>query len=132
MHKQFLIMATCIGSLTVALGAVGTHTLKKAVSANAVEVFETAVYYQFIHVFALALAGILFKEYTNRYIKAAGFLFMAGMVLFCGSLYLLTYAKAAVRPGFEWLGPITPLGGICFIMGWLFLARGVFSPKANK
>lgn len=125
MHKGFIKTAAILGALSVALGAFAAHTLKGSISAYALEIFETAVKYQFYHVFALLAAGILYKEFNNHFLKWSGRLFTAGIILFSGSLYFLAFVKAAVIPGYNWIGAITPLGGLCFILGWLFIFFGV-------
>lgn len=125
MHRGFIKTAAILGALSVALGAFAAHTLKGSISAYALEIFETAVKYQFYHVFALLAVGILYKEYTNHFLKWSGRLFIAGIILFSGSLYFLAFVKAAVIPGYNWIGAITPLGGLCFILGWLFIFFGV-------
>lgn len=125
MHKGFLKTATLLGALCVALGAFGAHSLKQHISDYAVGIFETAVRYQFYHSFALLAAGILYKEFPNKFIQWAGKLFIAGIILFCASLYILTFIKAAVLPGYDWVGAITSLGGLCFIAGWLCLLLGI-------
>lgn len=129
MHKGFLKTAAILAAITVALGAFAAHSLKGKVGANAIEIFETAVRYQFYHVFALFLVGIVYKDFTNRFIKASGILFMIGMLLFSGSLYAMAVVKAIVLPGFNWLGPVTPVGGLCFIAGWVCLFIGFFKPN---
>ncbi len=131
MHKGFLKVAAILAALSVGLGAFAAHGLKGKVSDAAIDIFETAVRYQFYHVFALLLAGILYKEFTNGFVKASGFLFMLGMLLFSGSLYAMFVVKAMVLPGFTWLGPITPLGGLCFIGGWICLFLGFFKPNSR-
>ncbi len=131
MHKGFLKTAAILAAISVALGAFAAHGLKGKVSDNAIEIFETAVRYQFYHVFALLLAGILYKEFTNGFIKVAGILFISGMLLFSGSLYAIAVVKAMVLQGFNWLGPVTPIGGLCFIAGWICLFIGFFKPN-NK
>ena len=125
MHKKYLKAGAILGALSVVLGAFAAHTLKERIPANALEIFETAVKYQFYHVFALLAAGILYKEYPNKFIKWSGLLFIAGIILFCGSLYGLTAVKAADAEGYTWLGPVTPFGGLCFILGWLSLFLGI-------
>lgn len=125
MYKSFLFIAALLGALSVILGAFGAHALKKVVPEDALQIFETAVRYQFYHVFALALAGLLFQSYPNQLMRWAGICFIVGIVLFCGSLYLLTYAKAVQSSSFKWAGPITPLGGLFFIAGWILLAIGI-------
>lgn len=124
MHKGYIKTAAILGALSVALGAFAAHTLKGVVSDYALEIFETSVRYQFYHVFALLAVGILYKEFPNKTIVWAGRLFIGGIILFCGSLYILAAIKAAVQPGYDWIGAITPLGGLCFILGWIFLFAG--------
>ena len=124
MHKGYLKTASLFGALSVALGAFAAHTLKGTVSAYALEIFETSVRYQFYHVFALLAVGIIYKEFPNKALLWSGRLFIAGMILFSGSLYALAAIKAAVIPGYNWIGAITPLGGVCFILGWIFLFAG--------
>lgn len=125
MHKVFLKTATLIGALCVVLGAFAAHSLKQHVSDYAVNIFETAVRYQFYHAFALLASAILYKEFPNKFIRWSGKLFIVGIILFCGSLYALTFIKAAVLPGYGWIGAITPVGGLCFIAGWLCLFIGI-------
>jgi uncharacterized membrane protein YgdD (TMEM256/DUF423 family) len=132
MHKGFLKTATLLGVFSVALGAFAAHSLKQTVSDYAVSIFETGVRYQFYHVFALLACGILYKEFQNKFIKAAGKFFIAGIVLFSGSLYVLTFIKAAVMPGYDWIGAITPVGGLCFICAWICLFFGVYKKGSSK
>jgi uncharacterized membrane protein YgdD (TMEM256/DUF423 family) len=125
MHKGYLITAACLGALSVALGAFGAHLLKKLLSPESLNSFETAVRYQFYHVFALALSAILYRDYPNKMLKNSGALFIVGIVLFSGSLYLLTLLSLAGINNFKWIGAITPLGGAAFVAGWLSIAAGV-------
>jgi uncharacterized membrane protein YgdD (TMEM256/DUF423 family) len=125
MHKGYLRTAFILGAITVAMGAFGAHGLEGKVAEKAVKTFETAVRYQFYHVMALALAGILYREFPNKWTRNAGLFFLLGMLLFCGSLYILTYSIATVSPAFKWAGPITPLGGVMLIVGWICLAAGI-------
>ena len=125
MHKGFLKTGIIIAALSVVLGAFAAHSLKNVVSDYALGIFETAVRYQFYHAFALLMAGILFKEFPRNQIKWAGRFFIAGIILFSGSLYFLAIIKGAVQPGFKWVGAITPFGGLCFILGWIFLFLGI-------
>ncbi len=132
MHKGFLKIASFVGALSVALGAFGAHGLKGHISDFAFSIFETSVRYQFYHVFALLTSGILFKEFPNGLVRWSGRLFVIGIILFCGSLYMLTYFKAFVIPGYDWIGAITPVGGVSFIAGWICLMAGVFGKTKNK
>ena len=132
MHKGFLKTAAFLGALSVALGAFAAHGLKQHISDNALSIFETSVRYQFYHVFALLACGILYKEFQHPLIKWAGSLFITGIILFSGSLYILTFIKAAVMPGYDWIGAITPLGGLCFIAGWVCLFIGIFKQQKSN
>ena len=126
MHRSFLQIAALLGAVSVALGAFGAHALKKAVSEAAVNIFETGVRYQFYHVFALALIGVLYRDFPGKWMGWAGNLFIAGMLLFSGSLYLLTYLKGTEKTGYDWVGAITPFGGLAFIAGWIYMFVGLY------
>lgn len=125
MNKYFLVMASLLGALAVGLGAFAAHGLKQILAAENIVIFETAVKYQFYHVFALLATGILYATYTNAKLKWAGNLFIAGIVIFSGSLYLLCFSKQYTW-GINWLGAITPIGGVCFITAWCLLALGIY------
>jgi uncharacterized membrane protein YgdD (TMEM256/DUF423 family) len=129
MHKKFLTTAAFLGAVTVAMGAFGAHTLKQILTDQSLAIYETAVRYQFYHVFALALAGILYKDFPNKLVSTSGWFFLVGMIAFCGSLYLLTYGSAN-NLLLNWAGPITPLGGLFFIAGWVLLALGIRKGKS--
>lgn len=120
MHKQFIAIAAVLGALTVGLGAFGAHGLKNILGPNQLVTYETAVRYQFYHSLALLAVGILFQPFGNRLLLWAGRLFIVGITVFSGSLYLL-----CLLPQYRWLGAITPLGGLCFIAGWLCMALAV-------
>ena len=125
MNKTFLITAALLGAFTVALGAFGAHAIKERVNEYTLGIFETAVKYQFYHVFALMAAGILFQQFGNTWMLWSGRLFIAGIIIFCGSLYMLTYFLANNNEGMKWLGAVTPFGGLCFIAGWVCMAIAV-------
>ncbi len=125
MHRFFLITGSLLGALSVALGAFGAHSLKKIVSPEAVATFETGVRYQFYHTFALLLIAVLYEKFTNKWLVWAGNSFLAGIILFSGSLYLLALLNASSNVGLRKIGIITPFGGLFFIVGWLFLMWGV-------
>lgn len=125
MHKQFLNISFILGAIAVALGAFGAHALRELVDEKAIQTWQTAVQYHFYHLFAIALVAILLKQGTNAWYKRAGNLFIAGIVVFSGSLYTMILLKATGATSVNWLGAITPIGGVCFIAGWLFLLIGV-------
>ena len=131
MHSGMLKTAAVLGALSVALGAFGAHALKSLVSDTAVNTFETGVRYQFYHVFAIALAGILYSTFSNKWVLLAARMFITGIILFSGSLYMLTALSAIKQPGLRWIGAITPVGGVAFILGWLFLFAGVRSAASK-
>lgn len=120
----FLFMASINGFLAVSLGAFGSHGLKARLSEHYLGVWQTAVQYHFYHALALCVVGLLWhKSVAGNWLNASGYLFIAGVVFFCGSLYWMAVG------GPRWLGPVTPIGGLCFLLGWLCLAvaalRGV-------
>lgn len=108
-----LVAGALFGLLAVMAGAFGAHGLRQMVSERALEVFQTAVTYQMYHALALVLVAVLAGLGLSRRLLgiAAGF-YLAGILLFSGSLYLLVFT------GYHWLGPVTPLGGVCFMIGW--------------
>ena len=109
------------GFLGVALGAFGAHALKASLAPDMLAVFETGVRYQMYHVFALFAAAWAWARWPSRVLAASGWLFVAGIVIFSGSLYLLALT------GVRMLGAITPVGGLAFLAGWLCLAIGAGS-----
>ena len=120
MHKGFLKIAALLGALSVMLGAFAAHGLKKILTADDLQIFETAVRYQFYHVFAMLAVGILYAAFPGKLMEWAGKLFITGIALFSGSLYLMCYVKHNQLP-LNWLGAITPFGGAAFIVGWVLL-----------
>lgn len=121
MHKGFLQWAALLGALSVALGAFGAHSLKRYVPAETISTFETGVRYQFYHVFALIAVAILYKQFPGKWLRYAGSFFLTGILLFSGSLYILTIFKATDVVGMTGIGIITPFGGLFFIAGWVCL-----------
>ena len=101
--------------IAVAAGAFAAHGLKDVLSIEYLNTFKTAADYQMAHGIGLLIIGILNQQYSNRCNIAAAIFMFAGIILFSGSLYLLTLT------GIKWLGMITPVGGICFLIAWLTL-----------
>lgn len=121
MAQLTLIIAAIGGLLAVAFGAFGTHALRGRFDDNALRVFETAVQYQFYHSLALLAVALLLLRYpTSSLLHSSAWLFIIGMVIFSGSLYLLSFT------GLRWLGAVTPLGGLAFITGWACLAAAAW------
>ncbi|MES2850957.1 MAG: DUF423 domain-containing protein [Bacteroidota bacterium] len=124
MHKQFLIAASFLGALSVILGAFAAHKLKDILEASLLQTFETAVKYQMYHALALLAVGILYKDFSSKQLIWSGWAFIAGTILFSGSLYVLCFIKHQNLSA-TWVGAITPFGGLFFIAGWLLLAVGI-------
>jgi len=125
MQKSFLKLAALLGALSVILGAFGAHALKTMISEKSLAIFETGVRYQYYHVIAIVITGILYKEFTNNFLQWAGRLFCLGILFFSGSLYFLALTEKGELSSFKWVGAITPIGGACFIAGWVLLALGI-------
>lgn len=124
MARFFLMIAAVSGFLAVIIGAFAAHGLKKMLAPEMIEVVKTGVQYQMYHALALLLVGLWlrYKPETSG-LKAGGLAFILGTLLFSGSLYAL--ALDAPR----WLGPVTPLGGLCFLLGWLLLLSAAWRIK---
>jgi uncharacterized membrane protein YgdD (TMEM256/DUF423 family) len=128
MNKQIIITASLFGALAVIAGAFGAHALKDSLSPYQLEVWQTGVQYQFYHVFALLFLST-FTRFKNKVIVSTYYLFTFGIVLFSGSLFLLACRDLIHMPGLSVLGPVTPIGGLLFIIGWVFLAFAAFRNK---
>lgn len=116
MDKTFLLLAALLGGLAVGLGAFGAHALESRLSSDMLGTFEIGVRYQMYHALALLAVAILLGRNPELGVATlAGWLFVAGIVIFSGSLYILVFS------GIRWLGAITPIGGVAFIGGWISL-----------
>ena len=104
--------------LGVVLGAFGAHGLRDRLAADMLAVFETGVRYHLIHALGLLAVAWAASRWPNVWVGAAGWLFLVGVIVFSGSLYLLAVTGA------RWLGAITPIGGLCLTVGWVVLAVG--------
>ncbi|MDE3125495.1 MAG: DUF423 domain-containing protein [Bacteroidota bacterium] len=126
MHKGFLITAAWLGAITVILGAFGAHTLKLWVDTDTLNVYETGIHYQMFHVLAMLLVGVLYKSFPGKWMRSSGRFFALGILFFSGSLYVITLLKAMhTAKGINIIGPITPMGGLFFILGWITLAIAI-------
>ena len=137
MHRKILIWGLAFSLLAVVLGAFGAHALKAFVSQEKLQIFETGVRYQFMHAFALVALSLYGSQNEDKMgeQKAIGWsahFFLIGIFLFSGSLYLLTLLSTTSYPMARFLGPITPLGGLCFMLGWSIWLRVVFLHKVDK
>lgn len=116
MDRLFFALGCVSGFLAVGLGAFGAHALKSRLSPDLLATFEVGVRYQMYHAFALLAVGWAATRWPGSAVNASGWLFVAGTVVFSGSLYILSLT------GVRWLGAITPIGGAAFLAGWLCLA----------
>lgn len=113
MARFFIVLAACSGLISVALGAFAAHALKHRLDEYSQGIFQTAVQYQFVHTLALLGVGVLcFLATPTTAVRVSGFSFAVGIVVFSGSLYVLSLT------GMRWLGAITPIGGLAFLLGW--------------
>ena len=121
MQKIFLVIGTVLAGLAVVLGAFGAHGLQKIVSPDRVAIYQTGVQYQMYHALALVLTGIMSERILNSYLSYAGVMFVAGVVLFSGSLYMIVSLYAMNKTVPKAVGILTPVGGLFFIFGWVCL-----------
>ena len=127
MQRTFLAWGSLLAMLSVAIGAFGAHLLKPIIDADSLKVYETGVQYQMMHALGLILIALLIGQWgESPKLRWAGILLIFGIVLFSGSLYVLSISGISI------LGAITPLGGLCFLAGWLCLSLEAFSRKTGR
>lgn len=129
MNYKLLRAGVALAAVAVALGAFGAHQLKEIVEAKDLVTWETACRYQMYHAFALILISLISSE--HKYLKKSGIFFCIGILLFSGSLYLIAL-KDVFLMNLKFIGPLTPIGGLFFIAGWLSLLLFSFSNKEKK
>ncbi len=112
MASQFFVLGALFAFLAIAGGAFGAHSLKAILEPDMLAVFETGVRYQMYHALALLAVGWAVYKYPQARFHVSGWLFVAGILLFSGSLYALVFSDV------RWLGALTPFGGLCFLGGW--------------
>jgi uncharacterized membrane protein YgdD (TMEM256/DUF423 family) len=126
MAQLSFILGALGGLLSVAFGAFGAHALRDRLDAYSLGVYETAVQYQFYHSLALLLTALMLLQFpASSLLKSSVLLFLLGILVFSGSLYLLSFS------GMRWLGAVTPLGGLAFIAGWACLAAAGWQLLGN-
>ena len=125
-QQRVLIITAFTGALGVILGAFGAHGMEKSsISVPLLSAYHTAVLYHMLHVMALGIAVLAAPLITGRFWRLSIAFFFSGIFLFSGSLYAMGLADAA-GSDLSFLGPVTPLGGLCLILGWLFLGTGAW------
>ncbi|MCX2575258.1 DUF423 domain-containing protein [Pedobacter sandarakinus] len=120
MNKRIILTASFFGFIAVLLGAFGAHSLKTLVDASSLDIWQKGVDYQFYHTFALLYLST-FARYRNKLVNIAYFCFTFGIVLFSGSLYLLATRSILHLSFVDLIGPVTPIGGLLFVLGWVML-----------
>ena len=119
--SQFLFLGSVNAALAIMAGAFAAHGLKSKLSDHYLDVFQTGAQYHFYHAMALLIVGLMIQQFPEQgLLKWSGYLFLLGILLFSGSLYTLSIT------GIGWLGAVTPLGGVAFIVGWLMMAMVFF------
>lgn len=124
MFKRFILIGAFSAMTATILGAFAAHGLKTQFSDYQMQIFQTGIFYQFIHSLALLFVGMFLWQFNTRTLQVSGWLFFMGILLFSGSLYLMSLMQVKA------IGVVTPFGGVCFIVGWLLLAVGIY--KANS
>ena len=137
MFRKYLLWGIALAGLSVILGAYGAHGLKAFVPTAQLAIFETGVRYEFMH--ALALILLTFQMQQNntnqaqlKRLNKTGNLFLVGILLFSGSLYALTLQPLIDFNFSRFIGPITPIGGLCLILGWALWGRAVYLDKVDN
>lgn len=136
MQKRFIAISGLSGAIAVALGAMGAHFLKSKLETGLItetnlQTFDTAVKYQMYHSIMIFIIALLIGQMKDKLIPAAAYCFLVGILLFSGSLYILATAGLMGFENVRWFGPVTPLGGLFFISGWILLAVAGLRNKNN-
>ncbi len=122
--RLFGALGALLALMSVAAGAFGTHALRPRLASDLLAVFETAAKYQMYHALALILVAVALGKWGGAALVWAGWLFLAGTAVFSGSLYILALTGA------RWWGAVTPIGGACFLLGWVLVVWGVLNEPA--
>lgn len=137
MQRKFLLSGIILAALSVIFGAFGAHALKAVLAEDKLVIFETGVRYQFMHAIALiAFSYYLVQKnkegHPTKSVHVTGSLFLLGTLFFSGSLYALAFQPLLAVSYAKWMGPITPMGGLCYILGWALWARAVYLDKVDN
>ena len=124
--QRFLVLGSILAGSGVAAGAFGAHALKEILDAPMLQVFETATRYVMYHAFGLCIVSWAIDRYPGQRLEKSGWLFILGILLFSGSLYVVSLA------GIRWMGAVTPVGGLAFMIGWLLLGWGVWRNASHR
>ena len=129
LQKKLFQTSTILIGLSVMLGAFGAHQLKNFLTSTELATFNTALQYQFIHAIGLLILSIGLRRIREQIAQTSALFFGVGMVIFCGSLYILSIKNSlGLDDSIKWIGALTPIGGLCFIAGWFYLAYNGYKP----
>jgi uncharacterized membrane protein YgdD (TMEM256/DUF423 family) len=132
MHRSLIRVGAIGMAISISLGALGAHQLKKMLSATSLEIFHTGVDYLLYHSLAFLILAALIQFIDIKRLLLAARMFLAGMILFSGSLFaicILQYNSVDIP---MWLGILTPIGGVCFIVGWAIVALAAFKKQTTN
>ncbi len=133
MNKKLLMFGATFGMLAVIIGAFGAHSLEDKITADRLASYNTGVEYQFYHTFAIFLAAGLAYFFKEKIFVRAGWFFVVGVLLFSGSIYLLsTQTILGIESFTKIIGPLTPIGGTFFIIGWVSILFGLYRKKDSE
>lgn len=131
MKRRFLAAGALMALLATVFGALGAHAFKPQLSPDQLESFKTATQYQFYHALALIAVGIISAHWQDKFMLWSGYLFLSGILIFSGSIYVLSTQEIShIRAPF--LGPFTPVGGLCFMAGWISFIISLFRMKDEQ
>ena len=131
MARKFLQIGSIAALLAVVLGAFAAHSLQDKISPDQIITFQTGVRYQFYHAFGIFITALLLNKGEIKWFNRAAWCFVFGIIFFSGSLYLLSCRDWLQLTNWKWLGPITPIGGLFFILGWASLFLATFKLKTD-
>lgn len=132
MHRKLFRIAAFLMALAVALGAFGAHLLKQLLTPSLLEGYQTATNYQMIHAIGIFIAGFLYKQYHSKKMWVAGQFFLFGIICFSGSIYIRVILSFAGYTSLGLFNLVTPLGGVLFMLGWLWLLFSISSKHSEK
>jgi uncharacterized membrane protein YgdD (TMEM256/DUF423 family) len=131
MNRRIVLTASVFGLIAVVFGAFGAHSLKAQIDTSALAIWSKGVEYQFYHVFALLFLAVV-PGFTSRYVSLAYWFFTLGILFFSGSLYLLATREILHLSFVNYIGPVTPVGGLMFILGWVCVFLSALREKNGK
>lgn len=131
LQKQLIQTGAAFAGIAVLLGAIGTHEIKPIISDGDFAIFETAVKYQFMHALSILVIAFGLRKLDESVARAVFYLFVTGILLFSGALFLLSTSSVWAHVRMKWFGAIAPIGGLSFVTGWFYLAFKGYKPGTH-